>query len=48
MMLSLFYLLAFVGGVFLFGPGLYVSVKAIIAEYANPTRPALSCSNLSI
>lgn len=46
--LTLFHLLAFTGGLFLFGPGLYASVEAIIADYAVPKRPAFSCSNLSI
>ncbi|KAI1610475.1 transmembrane amino acid transporter protein-domain-containing protein [Exophiala viscosa] len=46
--LTVLHLVGFVGGLFLFGPGLYASVKAIIADYANPTRPAFSCTNLSI
>lgn len=34
-------------GLFLLGPGLYAAVEAIIADYAQSTRPAFSCADLS-
>jgi hypothetical protein len=35
-------------GLFLLGPGLYAAIEAIIADYASGTKPAFSCSNVSI
>jgi len=35
-------------GLFLLGPGLYAAVEAIIADYSGATKPAFSCSNVSI
>jgi hypothetical protein len=46
--LTIIHILAFIGGLFLLGPGLYTSVKAIIADYSGTTRPAFSCANLSL
>lgn len=46
--LTIIHIFALIGGLFLFGPGLYTSVKAIIADYEGTTRPAFSCANLSL
>lgn len=35
-------------GLFLLGPGLYAAVEAIIDDYSGATKPAFSCSNVSI
>lgn len=35
-------------GLFLLGPGLYAAVDAIIADYSVATKPAFSCTNVSI
>lgn len=35
-------------GLFLLGPGLYAAVEAIISDYSGGTKPAFSCSNVSI
>lgn len=46
--LTVVHVFVMVVGLFLLGPGLYAAVEAIIADYAGGTKPAFSCSNVSI
>lgn len=47
-LLTVVHVFVMVIGLFLLGPGLYAAVEAIIADYAGGTKPAFSCSNVSI
>ncbi|KAE9976792.1 hypothetical protein BLS_001860 [Venturia inaequalis] len=46
--LTVVHVFVMVVGLFLLGPGLYAAVEAIIDDYAGGTKPAFSCSNMSI
>lgn len=48
MVLTVVHVFVMIVGLFLLGPGLYAAVEAIIADYAGGTKPAFSCSNVSI
>ncbi|QDS71317.1 hypothetical protein FKW77_001880 [Venturia effusa] len=48
LVLTVIHVLVMIVGLFLLGPGLYAAVEAIIADYAGGTKPAFSCSNVSI
>lgn len=46
--LTIIHVFVMLVGLFLLGPGLYAAVMAIIADYSGGTKPAFSCSNVSI
>ncbi|KAJ5774754.1 Amino acid transporter transmembrane [Penicillium paradoxum] len=46
--MTLLHAFVFIAGLFLLGPGLYVAVEAIIADYAGSTTPAFTCANMAI
>jgi hypothetical protein len=46
--LTIIHVFVMIVGLFLLGPGLYAAVEAIIADYGGGTKPAFSCSNVSI
>jgi hypothetical protein len=46
--MTVIHVLVFFVGLFLLGPGLYAAVKAIIADYSGPVKPAFSCANIAI
>jgi hypothetical protein len=48
MVLTVIHVFVMIVGLFLLGPGLYAAVMAIIDDYAGGTKPAFSCSNVSI
>ncbi|TXT12949.1 hypothetical protein VHUM_01350 [Vanrija humicola] len=45
---SIFNVFIFGIGLFMLGPGLYTSIKAIILDYAGPTRKPFSCTPVAI
>jgi Transmembrane amino acid transporter protein len=47
-LLTIIHIGVFISGLFLFGPGLYAAIEAIMADYADSVRAPFSCANLSI